>query len=138
MKDIQQIFELEPRRTFKKYLNKEAYNSMPDNMKKQLLEGWRAEKGITIKNVCDELEINEYQYYDELNRLGIPYAKRNYISRKKQKLSSTKKPQSSCVTSFEGTSDPTQLQDLLTRIELQINENAFAYNYVIRLEEIAE
>jgi hypothetical protein len=134
----QQIFELEPRRSFRKYLSKEAYRNVPDHMKKQLLEVWRAEKGITIKYVCEVLEINEYKYYDELTRLGIPYAKRNYKPRKKQKLSSTKKPQSSCVTSFEGTSDPTQLQDLLTRIELQINENAFAYNYVIRLEEITE
>ena len=137
MKEQQQLFDLE-QRAFnpERYLNKNYYNGQIDERKKQLIEMWRKDRNISIKKVCTALDIHEHQYYEELDRLGITYAKRPRA--KRQKLANGKKPESSCVTSFKGLCDPLQLEDEITRIALLIDENAYLYRYSIELEKISE
>lgn len=134
----QQIFEFDEHRNIRKYLNTD-YFKLTDEMKKKAMIAWRADRKIIIDDVKKSLNISENQYYEELERLGIPPRTKKTTKKKDKSYQVQKNPQSSCGTSlFKGTINPNQLQDELMRIATSVDESAYLYRYTIELEKLSE
>lgn len=131
--------EAEQRSHFLKYLDTVNYSNLPDHVRKQLHEAWRADPAITARKVQTALKLNTTQYYAELDRLGVPYTKKSAAARRRRaKLATAKKQISCCAISFSGLYDPQQLVDHLERIKILINPSAPLYKFEIKLEEKQE
>lgn len=115
-------------------ITRSQYDSLDPTLQRKYLQAWKNDKRIVVADVLEWLKMTQGEYYEELKRHDI---KTNY-RKPRQKLASAKKLQSSCaISSHEGKADPIQLQEILTRIALQVNEEAEMISYTIRLEEIS-